>query len=155
MSNFWRCDEHDETFEPFGNCSYCKRLVDGSGSLPLPEAAPPREIIVEGTAGVVAEYNGRFWGTQYEDGHSTSYGYGPIEKARVSDPEYCKKPTDMTWDPRNTNGYNPNYDELKKGRLVAVRSRTVYWVDLPEIPSVKPKASGASTESPSPGEPSP
>lgn len=47
--------------------------------------------------GVVVEKNGKFWGVQYEDGHSTSYGFGPIENAGIHNPEFCKKPTDVTY----------------------------------------------------------
>ena len=71
--------------------------------------------------GVVAEYNGKYWGTQYADGHSTSKGFGEFDKAEISNPEYCRKPTDMTWNPQNTNGYNHEFDELNKARLVKVK----------------------------------
>jgi hypothetical protein len=71
--------------------------------------------------GVVAEYNGKYWGTQYSDGHCTSKDFGDFEKAEISDPNYCKKPTDKTYDPKNTNGYNPHYDKLSKAKLVKVK----------------------------------
>ena len=47
--------------------------------------------------GVVAEFEGKFWGVQYEDGHSTTCGFGPINNAAISDPKYCKHPEDMTY----------------------------------------------------------
>jgi len=71
--------------------------------------------------GVVAEYNGKYWGKQYEDGYGTSKDFGEFDKAQISDPEHCKKPTDMTYDPQNTNGYNPDFDKLSKARLVKVK----------------------------------
>jgi hypothetical protein len=71
--------------------------------------------------GVVAEYNGKYWGTQYSDGHCTGKDFGDLEKAEISDPRYCKKPTDKTYDPENTNGCNPEYDKLSKAKLVKVK----------------------------------
>ena len=76
---------------------------------------------VEIIEGVVAEYNGKYWGKQYQDGRCTSKDFGDIEKAEISNPEYCTKPTDMTWDPENTNGYNHEYELLKKAKLVKVK----------------------------------
>ena len=35
---------------------------------------------VEIIEGVVAEYNGKYWGIQYQDGHCTSKDFGDIEK---------------------------------------------------------------------------
>ena len=71
--------------------------------------------------GVVAEYNGKYWGTQYSDAQCTSKDFGDLEKAEISDPRYCEKPTDKTYDPKNTNGYNPEYDKLSKAKLVKVK----------------------------------
>lgn len=77
-----------------------------------------KNIIIEG---VVAEYNGKFWGTQYEDAKYKSKDFGEFDKAQISNPKFCKKPTDMTWNPKNTNGFNPEYEQLKKARLLKVR----------------------------------
>ena len=85
------------------------------------------EVIKEG---VVAEYNGKYWGVQYEDGQSTSYGFGDISNASIGNPKYCLKPTDMTYDPANAGGYNPYYNELKKATLVKVR-KTIKFELLP------------------------
>ena len=74
---------------------------------------------------VVAEYNGKYWGIEYEDGHSTSYAFGPIEKADVSDSEFCKKATDFS-------SRNHHTKELKKARLVKVKKTTVFEIDLNE-----------------------
>lgn len=71
--------------------------------------------------GVVAEYNGKYWGTQYSDEYSTNKDFGDLEKAEISDPEYCKKPTDMTWDSENTNGYNHEFDKLSKAKLIKIK----------------------------------
>ena len=73
--------------------------------------------------GVVAEFEGKFWGIQYEDGHSTSCGFGPINNAAISDPKYCKRPEGMTY-------ANSHYlKELKKATLRKVVRTTVYEVE--------------------------
>ena len=74
---------------------------------------------VEIIEGVVAEYNGKFWGIQYADGHSTSKDFGDFEKAEISNSKYCTKPTDMTWNPQNTNRYNHEYELLKKAKRLS------------------------------------
>ena len=70
--------------------------------------------------GVVAELNGKFFGVQYEDGHCTSYGFGEIEKAGVSDPEFCKRPEDKTY------SGSPYVEQLRKSKLVNVKITTTY-----------------------------
>lgn len=45
--------------------------------------------------GVVAEKNGKYWGLKFADGHSTVYGFGSIENARIDDIKYCKTPASM------------------------------------------------------------
>ena len=47
---------------------------------------------VEVIEGVVAEYNGQYWGKQIwgED------GFGDISKAIISEPRFCKEPTNLT-----------------------------------------------------------
>ena len=67
--------------------------------------------------GVIAEYNGKYWGKQEWE----NMDFGDIERADISNPEYCKKPTDKTYDPKNTNGYNPHYDKLSRAKLVKVK----------------------------------
>ena len=72
--------------------------------------------------GVVGEFGGKFWGIQYEDGHSTSYAFGPIENARMSDPKYCTRPIDMTYK-------GSHYvSELSKAKLRKVVRTTTYEV---------------------------
>jgi len=87
---------------------------------------------VEVIEGVVSEYNGKFWGIQYTDGHSTSKDFGDFEKAIIGNPKYCTKPTDMTWNPQNTNRYNHEYNLLKKAKLVKVKKTiTIEFEVLP------------------------
>lgn len=71
--------------------------------------------------GVVAEYNGKFWGKQHGDAQYTCNDFGDLDKADISDPKFCLKPTDKTYNPQNRGGYNPDYDKLKKARLIKVR----------------------------------
>lgn len=66
----------------------------------------------------VIEKDGKFWGVQYADGHSTEYGYGPISSANRINPKYCLKPED------NTYRGSPYVKELRKGRIVKVRTET-------------------------------
>jgi hypothetical protein len=65
--------------------------------------------------GVVAEYNNKFWGTQYKDQQCIINDFGDFEKAMICDPKYCIKPTDMT------NFCNPEYVKLQKAKLVKVK----------------------------------
>lgn len=69
------------------------------------------------TEGVVSEYGGKYWGRQLWD----NMDFGNIEHAKISDSEFCKKPTDMTHDPRNTLGFNTHYNKLLKAKLVKVK----------------------------------
>lgn len=68
--------------------------------------------------GVMLMLDGKAWGITYEDGHSTSYGWIDPSKAEVSDPELCKKPSDLT--------YPGSYliPEMSRGRLVQVVRHT-------------------------------
>lgn len=75
------------------------------------------EKIIEGVA---AEYNSKFWGILYSDGKCTSKGFGDLEDAEIHDPDYCKKPTDLTWTP-SLGAYNPEYNVLEKAKLVKVK----------------------------------
>ncbi len=88
-----------------------------------------KQIYREEFTGVVAEYKGGFWGIQYMDGHSTCKGFGSIENADVSDPKYCSKPTDKTYNPSNCGGYNPDYNELEKSRLVKIKKIVVFEIE--------------------------
>ncbi len=63
-------------------------------------------------------------------------GWGPIENATISNPQFCKKATDMTHDPANTLGHNPHYNERSKQgvELVPVKRtiKTSYDFTFPE-----------------------
>lgn len=72
--------------------------------------------------GVVAEFNGGYFGIQYEDGQCTEYGFGPIEKATIANPEFCKTPMSMTWK-------GSHYvHQLEKATLRRITKRTIYEV---------------------------
>ncbi len=80
--------------------------------------------------GVVAEYKGKYWGVQRVDSYSTDIGFGVLSKAYIGNPEFCKTPTDMTYSPENTGGYNPHFDKLKKAKLVGVRKTTTVKIEF-------------------------
>lgn len=80
-----------------------------------------KEIIKQG---VVAEYNGKYWGETYSDSYSTSHGFTDIEKAKISDAKYCLKPTDMTY-----GTHSPYHRELSKATLKKVTVNTTYKVE--------------------------
>lgn len=70
--------------------------------------------------GGVHGMEGRAWGVTYSDGQSTSYGWLPAShpKAEIRDPQYCSKPTDVTY---KGSSYVPELEKngvLKKVRRV-------------------------------------
>lgn len=69
--------------------------------------------------GVMVMKAGKAWGQTYADGHFTEYGWMAPEDAPIHDPQYCKKPTDVTW---KDSHYTK---ELSTGKLVLVRRVTV------------------------------
>jgi len=70
--------------------------------------------------GVMLMKNGLAWGIIHDDGRSTSYGWMAPEEAPIHNPEFCKRPSDVTY----KGDYNMG--EIKKGRLVrVVRTITV------------------------------
>jgi hypothetical protein len=74
--------------------------------------------------GVMVVKDGKGWGIIYEDGRSTEYGWMAVESAPIHDPEYCKKPTDVT--------YQGSYliPRLQEGKLVkVVRKTTVEFIE--------------------------
>lgn len=77
-----------------------------------------KEII---QTGVVAELDGEYWGIQYQDGQCTSYDFGPIENACIANPEFCKKPEDMTWQ---------TSWRLRIAKLVPIKKIIIYDVQL-------------------------
>lgn len=70
--------------------------------------------------GVVAELNGKYFGLQYEDSQCRSYGFGPIEKATISDPDFCQQPERLTYKG------SPDERELKKATLRTIK-KTITW----------------------------
>jgi hypothetical protein len=75
--------------------------------------------------GVAAYLHGQFWGCQRPGGghgEGDVMGYGPIENAKLNDPCYCLKPTDMTYT-------GSDYErKLAPARLVMVRKTTTFEV---------------------------
>jgi hypothetical protein len=77
----------------------------------------------EQIVGVVIELDGKFWGLIHDDGRSTSYGWGPLQKAQICDPKYCKQPTDATYP-------GSHYEkELRRSRLLPARKTTTWEVE--------------------------
>ena len=83
--------------------------------------------------GVVVEKGGRFWGVLYDDGHSRSEGFGPIESATIHNPEFCTKPTDVTYKD------SPYVRELSTAVLRQVFKTVIYEVEgVPGESDVRP-----------------
>lgn len=70
--------------------------------------------------GVVAELNGKYFGLQYDDGQCRVYGFGSIEDAKISNPEFCKRPEDMVY-----KGC-PDERDLKRATLRTI-TKTITW----------------------------
>lgn len=87
-----------------------------------------KEIYKKEFPGMVVEYNGRYWGTQWEDAQCSCREFGPIENADIVG-FGCSKPTDLTHNPANTLGINPDYEELKKGRFVKVTKTVIFELE--------------------------
>lgn len=68
--------------------------------------------------GVMVMKNGKAWGIEYEDGHSTAYGWVHPTIAPIRDPKYCKKTTDVTY------RGSPYIEELETAQLVMVERKT-------------------------------
>lgn len=66
--------------------------------------------------------DGKAWGKTYEDGHATCFDWMAPEDAPMSDPKYCKKPTDVTYEGSHY------FDELKTGEVVAVERKTTVTI---------------------------
>jgi hypothetical protein len=71
--------------------------------------------------GVVAEYNGEYWGEQEHE----NMDFGDILRAEISDPECCKKPTDKTSE--NQRSY---YKALSQAKLVKVKKTITTEVEI-------------------------
>jgi hypothetical protein len=69
--------------------------------------------------GVIAEYQKKYWGNQ----EWNNMDFGDIQRAYISNPKFCKKPTDKTYNPKNTNDRNPDFDKLSKAKLIRVKKQ--------------------------------
>lgn len=72
--------------------------------------------------GVVIEYNGKYWGVEYQDSHCTAENWVELKAAEIHDPRFLTKPVDATW--KNS----PHVRDLEKGRLVPIK-RTIQITD--------------------------
>ena len=71
--------------------------------------------------------NDMYWGTERADAEITVKKYGPVDRADIVDPKYCKKPTDNTW--HRENDYNPDIRDLENGEIKRIIITTVYQVE--------------------------
>jgi hypothetical protein len=69
-------------------------------------------------SGVMVMLGDRAWGIEYEDGHSTCYGWVDPCLAPIHDPRFCREPIAVTYPGSH------DTEELKKGRIVSVRRVT-------------------------------
>jgi len=74
--------------------------------------------------GVMLMKGDKAWGVVYEDGHSTSYGWIIPEFAPIHDPEFCKRPEDVTYPG------DRNLKEIKTGKLVHVKRTTTIQLTI-------------------------
>lgn len=81
--------------------------------------AEVKTVVVEG---LVAEFDGKYWGTQYEDGQCTINDFGNIDKAKISESELLTNPCDLTY------RGSPDTAKLGKAKLVRVKVTTVYEI---------------------------
>ena len=72
--------------------------------------------------GVMVMKDGKAWGKTYEDGYCTAYGWIEPEQARIHNPKYCTKTTDVT---HSGSQYT---EELKTGELVLVERLTTVTI---------------------------
>jgi hypothetical protein len=73
--------------------------------------------------GVMVMKNGYGWGVVYADGYSTSEWWMPATEAPIHNPEYCKKPTDVTY---KGSHYTK---ELETATLVQVTRKTQIFLN--------------------------
>jgi len=69
--------------------------------------------------GVVALWNGLYYGIVQEDVHGKLFGFGPIEKAIIGN-EYVKNPTDLTY------SGSKDIRFLEKAKLVKIKITTTF-----------------------------
>ena len=80
-----------------------------------------KKIIIK-EEGVIAELNGKYFGSLDEDGQCLNYGFFDIEMAEIADPKYCRETTDLTY------LGSPYTDDLKQSKLVKVIKTTIYEI---------------------------
>lgn len=68
--------------------------------------------------GVMVMKDGKAWGIVYEDGQVTEFGWIDPEDAPIHNPDFCKRPTDVTYEG------SPYIEELRTAELVPVGRRT-------------------------------
>lgn len=73
--------------------------------------------------GVVAEFNGKYWGTLYDDGQSRCEDFVSIEKAKIVSKDFCHSPTGMTY------SNSPDFTRLFNSKLKNVKITTTYEVE--------------------------
>ena len=94
----------------------------GDGNLSFEEPKEP-EGCMQTERGVMVMKDGKAWGTVYADEHLTAYGWIDPVHAPIHNPDFCKKPTDVTYT-------NSSYiKELSNARLVPVRRETCLIIE--------------------------
>ena len=73
--------------------------------------------------GVMVMRNGKAWAKTYADGQVTEYGWVDPVNGTIHDPEFCKKPTDVTY------AGSPYVAELAGATLVPVERKTEVYGD--------------------------
>lgn len=68
---------------------------------------------------MILDVNNNAWGTSYADGHSTSYGFIRAAHGKLSDGQFVRRPSDLTY------RGSPDTDKLNSGRIVKVRRTTI------------------------------
>ena len=103
----------------------CEEIIAAFMANPEPVELPKK---IE--RGVMVMKDGKAWGCAYSDGHSTLYGWMNPEDAKIHNPEFCKKPSDVTY------VTSPNIQELNTGSIVPVERTTTVTI----LPPTKPKS---------------
>jgi hypothetical protein len=68
--------------------------------------------------GVMIIKDNKGWGNAFSSGNETCDGWVDLEDARIHNPEFCTKTTDVAYN------NSPYIEELKKGKLVKVIRET-------------------------------
>jgi len=74
--------------------------------------------------GVMVMKEGKAWGKIYEDGRETNYGWMDAAYAEISNPEFCKKTSDVTYK-------GSHYiEELSTGKITNVKRITTIEIEI-------------------------